>query len=66
MRLRRAFFICALAVVALLAIRYWPRAPLSAAFSTSRAVYDTHGRLLRLTLSTDEKEEIGKLPSKTG
>jgi penicillin-binding protein 1C len=42
----------------LLAIRYWPRAPLSASFPTSRAVYDLNGRLLRLTLSADEKYRL--------
>ena len=44
--------------VLLLAIRYWPRAPLAESFPTSRAIYDIHGRLLRLTLSADDKYRL--------
>ena len=41
--------------VAILCIRLWPRAPLSQSFASSTAVYDSNGRLLRLTLSDDDK-----------
>jgi penicillin-binding protein 1C len=44
-----------LIVVVLIGIRLWPRPPLSANAPGSTAVYDDHGRLLRLTLSSDEK-----------
>ena len=44
--------------VLLLAIRYWPRAPLAESFPTSRAVYDLNGRLLRLTLSADDQYRL--------
>jgi penicillin-binding protein 1C len=39
-------------------VRYWPRAPLAAHASTSVAVYDAHGKLLRLTLAADEKYRL--------
>ncbi len=42
----------------LLALRYWPRPPLAAAFPTSRAVLDMQGRLLRLTLADDDKYRL--------
>jgi len=41
--------------VAILCIRLWPRAPLAQSFASSTAVYDTNGRLIRLTLSDDDK-----------
>jgi penicillin-binding protein 1C len=44
-----------LIALALVGIRCWPRPPLSANAPGSTAVYDDHGRLLRLTLSSDEK-----------
>jgi len=44
-----------LIALALIGIRLWPRPPLSANTPGSTAVYDDHGRLLRLTLSSDEK-----------
>ena len=42
----------------LLAIRFWPRPPLAESFPTSRAIYDTNGRLLRLTLAADDKYRL--------
>ncbi len=42
----------------LLAIRFWPRAPLAESFPTSRAIYDVNGRLLRLTLAADDKYRL--------
>jgi hypothetical protein len=38
----------------LLALRYWPRPPLAAAFPTSRAVLDMQGRLLRYGADDDK------------
>jgi penicillin-binding protein 1C len=44
-----------LIAVTLIGIRLWPHAPLSALAPTSTAIYDDHGRLLRLTLASDER-----------
>ncbi len=41
--------------IALTCIRLWPRAPLSQSFASSTAIYDANGKLLRLTLSDDDK-----------
>ncbi|MEP7083924.1 MAG: transglycosylase domain-containing protein, partial [Betaproteobacteria bacterium] len=59
-RWRLAVPFLGLAVLAgiLLAVRYWPRAPLADAFATSRAIYDVNGRLLRLTLAADDKYRL--------
>ncbi len=54
-RLRYCLIALTIMAVALLCIRLWPRAPLSQSFASSTAVYDTNGRLLRLTLSDDDK-----------
>jgi penicillin-binding protein 1C len=50
----------AIALVAggLLAIRYWPRTPLSAGIASSTAIYDRSGRLLRLTLAHDQQYRL--------
>ena len=40
------------------AVRLFPKEPLSAKFSSSTAVYDSKGRLLRLTLSDDDKYRL--------
>lgn len=54
--------IAGIAALSLLALaaggRIFPKADLSAASSSSTAVYDTNGRLLRLTLSEDEKYRL--------
>lgn len=42
-----------LACASLVAVRLWPRTPLSARLPSSTAVLDAHGRLLRLTLAAD-------------
>ena len=62
---RRLFYgllytVIAAVVVALvlLCVRLLPRAPLSQSFASSTAVYDTNGRLLRLTLSDDDKYRL--------
>ncbi len=47
--------VAALFAVVLVGVRWWPHAPLSDSAPTSTAVLDTQGRLLRLSLSTDEK-----------
>jgi penicillin-binding protein 1C len=39
-------------------IRLWPKPPLADSYSSSTAVYDADGRLLRLTLSSDEKYRL--------
>ena len=57
-RLRYALLAAALVLAVLLGVRYWPRAPLADAFPTSRAVYDSNGRLLRLTLAADDKYRL--------
>lgn len=41
--------------VTVILIGVFPKPPLNQGFSFSREVYDRHGRLLRLTLSSDEK-----------
>ncbi len=42
-------------IAAFTCIRLWPRAPLSQSFASSTAIFDVHGKLLRLTLSDDDK-----------
>ncbi len=54
--LRRALRLAALLLIGcavLVAVRLWPRAPLSARLPSSTAVLDAHGHLLRLTLAAD-------------
>ncbi|MEP6701529.1 MAG: transglycosylase domain-containing protein, partial [Betaproteobacteria bacterium] len=48
----------AITLLALIAVRYWPRPPLSDSFPSSRAVVDASGKLLRLTVATDEKYRL--------
>ena len=43
----------AVAALALVAIRYWPRPALADEIGTSTAVFDRNGRLLRVTLAAD-------------
>jgi penicillin-binding protein 1C len=50
--------LCIGAGLALAAMRYWPRPALSESFPTSRAVVDSAGKLLRLTLATDDKYRL--------
>ena len=45
-------------VLVCVVVRLWPRPPLSSDVSSSRAVYSADGRLLRLTLSTDQKYRL--------
>ena len=44
-----------LLVLALIGIRLWPHPPLSRLAPSSTAVYDDRGRLLRLTLASDDR-----------
>jgi penicillin-binding protein 1C len=57
--MRRSFVSVIIAALilttALTCIRLWPRAPLSQSFASSTAIYDANGKLLRLTLSDDDK-----------
>ena len=57
---RRGIFVATLAVVTLAAVArlILPKPPLLDEVSFSRAVYDRHGTLLRLTLSADEKFRV--------
>ena len=50
-----ALLLTALVVVG---IRRWPHPPLSQFAGSSTAVYDDHGRLLRLTLASDERYRL--------
>lgn len=43
---------------ALAVIRFWPRQPLAARISSSTAVFDRQGRLLRLTLADDQQYRL--------
>lgn len=53
-------FALGLLLVALLlvAVRYWPRPPLAERIGQSRALFDVHGRLLRLTLAPDQQYRL--------
>jgi penicillin-binding protein 1C len=42
----------------LVTIRQWPRAPLAERIASSTAVFDRHGRLLRLTLASDHQYRL--------
>lgn len=60
MLLRFKWLIVFAAVIAtmLAIVRVWPRAPLSASFASSMAIHDANGKLLRLTLSDDDKYRL--------
>ena len=45
-------------IIALTAIRLYPKAPLSTRYTSSVAVYDTRGQLLRLTLAKDDRYRL--------
>lgn len=60
-RVRSAVILAALALGVLLCavlIRSWPRPPLAETISSSTAVFDRNGRLLRLTLSADDQYRL--------
>lgn len=53
------FAVITLVIVAsVMIVRLWPRPPLSNSFASSIAVYDTNNKLLRLTLSDDDKYRL--------
>jgi penicillin-binding protein 1C len=39
-------------------VRFWPREPLEQRIASSTAIFDRHGRLLRLTLASDEQYRL--------
>lgn len=47
-----------LMVAAIVVVRFWPKPPLRDAISSSVAVYDARGALLRLTLARDEQYRL--------
>ena len=54
-----ALLLCViLAVAALTAVRFWPRQSLAGSIPSSTAVFDHEGRLLRLTLASDEQYRL--------
>jgi len=57
---RLSLVVAALAatLACVLVIRYWPREPLAARIPSSTAVFDSKGRLLRLTLARDEQYRL--------
>ena len=57
-RVRAAAWLLLAALVALVAVRLWPRPPLSAAVPQSVAVLDRNGQLLRLVLAADERYRL--------
>ncbi len=57
-RLKQLFIFTCVLLFAFVIVRYWPRAALSEKFSSSVAVYDANNRLLRLTLSDDDKYRL--------
>lgn len=57
-RLRKLLIVFAVLAIVLLAIRYWPRPPLSESVPLSTAVYDDHDRLLRLTTAADQRYRL--------
>jgi penicillin-binding protein 1C len=56
--LKRAGRANLLLAAVLLACRLWPHEPLSASYPSSTALYDDHGRLLRLTLARDDRYRL--------
>ena len=55
--LKATIAIVALAI-ALITVRFWPRPPLSERISSSTAVLDAEGHLLRLTMAKDEQYRL--------
>ena len=50
--------VIACALVALVALRVWPHAPLSQRLSMSTGVWSADGELLRVTLSADDQYRL--------
>jgi penicillin-binding protein 1C len=57
-RWRVALAALALIAVVLVAVRLWPRPPLSQSMPLSTAVYDRHDHLLRLTTAADQRYRL--------
>ena len=55
---RRLGWMLLLLAAALVVVRYWPREPLAARIHSSTAIFDRHGRLLRLTLARDQQYRL--------
>ncbi len=55
---RFLFLLVAIVAIALTAIRLWPKPPLASRYTSSVAVYDARGQLLRLTLAKDERYRL--------
>lgn len=53
-----AAIVLAIAATLLGIVRYWPREPLSTRIPSSTAVFDRNGRLLRLTLASDDQYRL--------
>ena len=51
-------FAAVLTLTTAVAVRYWPREPLAQRIASSTAVFDHDGRLLRLTLASDEQYRL--------
>jgi penicillin-binding protein 1C len=56
--LKFAAVVAVILAVAVLAIRFWPREPLAARISSSVAVLDSHGKLLRVTATPDQQYRL--------
>ena len=54
----RAILVGMIITVILTAIRLWPRPPLSARIASSTAVVDANGKLLRLTMASDQQYRL--------
>lgn len=57
-RARPVLMLLCVAIVVVVAVRLWPHPSLADSFPTSRAVFDSGGRLMRLTLAADEKYRL--------
>ena len=55
--MRTLLFVCAFVLVAV-AIRLYPKPPISSNYTSSTAVYDAKGQLLRLTLAKDDRYRL--------
>jgi penicillin-binding protein 1C len=52
------FAVVAVAIATVIGIRFAPREPLATRIPSSTAVFDEHGRLLRLTLASDQQYRL--------
>ena len=54
----KAILVATVVTLLLAGIRFWPRPPLSARIASSTAVVDTNGKLLRLTMASDQQYRL--------